>query len=257
MAKFIIFTNSAGFESRNPFSLMDMGMDANENGGFGGAGGGTIAVIGAETGGCPRKVLVNNPDVFTNFPLYDLLLYVDETPNKSYIQQFTNACGAENVYVLLHSGVGNDGDNSRKTSQKTAIQDILGSHFEAFIEQSHSTNSIYWNELVEIAKCISADPFDSGLYTRLLDKLKSRWPNPLLESLIHLRKSLTLLPLRIAKGTLSNEPFDQAVTAIKGNTKTKMAVEKFLPNGSIITPVDLTSKLEEIDTEIIKLSTAR
>lgn len=78
-----------------------------------------------------------------------------------------------------------------------------------------------------------------------------------LEALIHLHKSLNLLPLKIKAGILKDNDFKTEIDKIKAKEEMKLSVEKFLPNGETVTPDTLEAKLTAIEDEIVKLSTTR
>lgn len=235
MAKFIIFTNNNEgcfplSHTMNPFTTLNITNYGNDS---------SIAVIGSENNQGMAKI-PTTPNF--NYAGYDILLYIDSKPNMEII---TNFVGNENnVYVLLHSGT-TANQNQTKSQQKAIIKDVMGDNFEFFIEQSHDSKSIYWNELIEIAECINAKSFNQKTYNKLLEKLKSRWPNLYLESLIHLHKTASVALLK----NLDTE-FNNWLNSLDG----KYALAKDVlsnENGAIS---DLDSLANWTSSKIIELS---
>lgn len=190
MSKYIIFTNNdyrcfPTEKIQNPFTLMGIDAFGKRN---------SMAVIGNH----PVKKAVLITTLTFNFEKYDILLLSDininDSDSKDLITKFIK--DSHDVQVLLHSGTGKSDDINRKEEQKNTLKKILGNDFDRFIEQSHNSNSIYWNELIEIANCVSSKIFDENKYYEILKRLKSYWPNLVLESLIHLYKTLSLLQLK-------------------------------------------------------------
>ncbi|MEX0813705.1 MAG: hypothetical protein WD048_15915 [Chitinophagales bacterium] len=183
MAKYIIFTNNnvGCFPDKNPFQIMGIPNFGSSTG---------IAVAGKSGG----KLITKS--VFTT-DNYDFLFLSDLAVNEDYIPLIKSFAGNDQeAFVLLHSGVNEDTDITRKNQQKKALKKALGENFEWFIEQSHGSNSIYRNELIELAEIISSKPLDENKYNDVLKNLKLYWPNPHLESLIHLHKTLSIIKLK-------------------------------------------------------------
>jgi len=96
---------------------------------------------------------------------------------------------------------------------------------------------------------------DQDSFTQLFEEMTTKYGQ--LESLIHLRKLLYLLPLKVNTGVLNNKEFTEEIKRIKSNEKLKLVIEKFLPNGETVTPDTLEAKIAALDDKIIKLSTTR
>ncbi len=149
-----------------------------------------------------------------------------------------------------------NGDMEAKTLRES-LKNSFGDNV-AFCDWYSSSKTDYWNE---------ADANANKPYNNLKKAWKDNngdkeetfkavwkyfWGNPLLESLIHLNKSLKLLTLKIKNGDYS-----AAITEIKRKEELKLAVEKFLPNGETVNLETLEAKLTAIETEIVKLSTTK
>lgn len=250
MTKFIIFTdnNAACFPTEqieNPFNFLTEGAS------FGNRGN-TVGVISLKE----NLILPNPSDFIREYKDYDILLLADkvfdETANYvSYVKAFVD--NEQDVHVLIHKGRNEQKDVERKNYQKKLIKTSLGEDFENFGEQNHSSTSIYWNEFKEIAQFISTQPKEEKIYQTLLSKLKSKFPNPQLSSIIHLHKSLVLIHFNIKDADLNETTLKNELSKIKElkKDKAKLAFNKYKTED--FTPINLNSKISEIEKEIIKL----
>lgn len=152
------------------------------------------------------------------------------------------------LYVIYH-----DKDNQNFGHDNHANDELAKFFYrqiEFELQQSHVPGSIYDTELKQIADSI--DNKNADKYSNAIDAIIKRFPNPFLESFIHLYKSLKLLPLKIKNGDYST-----VINEIKKKEGMKLAVEKFLPNGETVTPDTLEAKLTTIEDEIVKISTTK
>lgn len=240
MAKYIIFTNNDEScfpvgKVRNPFSLM--GLDA-----FGTE---SIVMIGCGNNQC----VIDSPGNVEDCSVWDVLVHLDGTDLPAKF--FNKFVKDEEIYVLLHKGVD---DAARKTAQIKFIKNIINNGFENFIEHSHDSKSIYWNELVELAECVASDPVCKNTYSSILKKLQSRWPNPYLEPLIHLHKDLSLVQFKIIKNIITPQEGADVVKSIQQSEKAKLAackINEIRADGKIN---ELSNYLMAIEEEILKLS---
>lgn len=149
-------------------------------------------------------------------------------------------CNYDKIYVVHHSqGLQPSDINNTSDGIKEKILFKKGEH------QKH--NPLYSTAL----------NFINGTEKAIEKALQAFEGDPVLESLINLRKSLCLLPLKIKNGILKNENFNKEIEKIKNREELKLAVEKFLSNGEPATPETLDAKITAIETEIINLSTTR
>ena len=239
MAKYIIFTDNNDccfppYDVKNPFSLMGLGTFGDQS----------IAMIGRKS-----KCVINSPTDVKVCSDWDILVHIDGTGfHKGIFEKFIEG---EEIYVLLHKGVDNE---ARKNEQIIFIKEIMGDSFENIIEHSHDSKSIYWNELVELAECVSNDSVCEYTYSNILQKLQSRWPNPYLESFIHLYKDISLVQLKINKNILTWEKGEDAVKLVQGSEKTKLAANKMIKNGVENNIDELSDYLTRVEKEIVTLS---
>lgn len=217
MTKFIIFTDNdtACFPYENPFNIL-------KDGNTFGNRGRTVGVISFDE----AKMLLN-PSLFIDaFKDYDLLIladkvFTDTAQYISYIKAFAN--GEQDIYVLIHKGSVEQKDAERKKYQIALIKNALGEDFENFEEQNHSSSSIYWNDLIEIAKAISEKSKDKNTYQKHLSNLKLKFPDRYKEAEINLRMPLRTLCKKIQSGAINSEKeFAEEIDLLKQNPKLKL-----------------------------------
>ncbi len=239
MAKYIIFTDNNDccfppYGVENPFSLMGLSTFGDES----------IAMIGRES-----KCVINSPTDVEVCSDWDILVHIDGTDFHEGI--FRKFIEGEEIYVLLHKGVDN---GARKNDQIKFIKEIMGDSFKNIIEHSHDSKSIYWNELIELAECVSNGSVCGYTYSNILQKLQSRWPNPYLESFIHLYKDIGLVQLKINKNILTLEQGADAVKLVQKSEKTKLAADKMKKNEVENNINELSDYLTLVEKEIVTLS---
>ncbi len=221
MTKFIIFTDNdkACFPGENPFNFLNSGSA------FGNRGR-TVGVLSFKE----NKMLLDPNFFLSAFKDYDILLladmvFTDSEQYVSYIKAFADV--EQDIHVLVHKGSIDQKDVERKKYQIGLIKTALGEDFENFEEQNHSSSSIYWNDLLEIAKAISEKSKDENTYRKLLSNLKLKFPDRYKEAEINLRMPLRILCRKIQSGKIKSEnEFAEEIYLLKQNPKLKLVVSE-------------------------------
>ena len=166
MKKFVIFTDNTETcfnKGSNPFTIMK----CDKFGEF-------KVVLIDESGG---KVIINSKKITDKKPSnWKVLIHKDDAKLNTVVLK---KCiqKEDKVFVLLHKGVDTPKDKHRKVVQKKKLKSIYDFNDDDFIEQSHDESSIFWNELIEIARHASAGEDYQGV----LNNLELYWKIPELE----------------------------------------------------------------------------
>jgi len=161
-----------------------------------------------------------------------------EQGNCSVIQTILN--DYEEIYPTIH--------NSSPSTCLETFQRLFPEKLKSWIYQSHIENSIYYRILRRSLNDEAITDLSS-----LEDEIIKEFPNPRLESLIRLHKSLKLAPLKL-QGNWTNEEFIKEAERLKNSDNIKSAKEKL---ESISFKEDVTeyyTQLESIENEITGLS---
>lgn len=205
-----------------------------------------------ESTGIVKKIL-NADIVIINDSSYSDLKY--DASVKIILEEIKEKSTSQNVklYIVYHK---KENQNfGHENHQDDNLAKFFHEQIEQGVQQSHVQGSVFDTELKQIADSIVNN--DKANYYKAIDSIINRFPDPFLESFIHLHKSLNLLPLKIKAGIITDNDFKTEIDKIKAKEEMKFAVEKFLPNGETVIPNTLKIKLTAIEDEIVKLSTTR
>lgn len=179
----------------------------------------------------------------------------EDTTVKQILEQIKEKSTSQEVklYIVYHNKENQNFGHENHQDDKLA--NFFLEQIEQGVQQSHVKGSVFDTELKQIADSIVNN--DEVNYNKAINSFINRFPDPFLESFIHLHKSLNLLPLKIKAGILKNNEFKTEIDKIKSQKEMKLAVEKFLQDEETATLDTLGDKLTAIENEIVKLSTTR
>lgn len=166
---------------------------------------------------------------------------------------------SKKFYILLHKGSGSIPDTHQKAIFKIAINHLS----KIMVVKCHHTQSSSQNPahalgdgLEMVAKAILSTIIDTEEFKAGLNylKVKPDYYSPLKESLIHLHKSLKLLPLKFIDNWTA-DTFNKEKSALENLNIINLAKDKLQNILFKEDFVEFYKQLETIETEIIQLQT--
>ncbi len=162
----------------------------------------------------------------------------NEIGNCKKIQTILN--NNKEIYLTIH--------NSNPSTCLETFQRLFPEELKSWIYQSHIENSIYYRILRRALNDKTIIDLSS-----LEDEIIKEFPNPHIESLIHLHKSLKLAPLKLQRNW-TDEEFRKETKRLQDSDKIKLPMNKIK---SIFFKENVTeyyTQLESIENEITELS---
>ena len=237
---FVFFTN------RSNLTGPPVGIIADKIGEFDNNNNVHICIIGKQKDLQLINVNDNLPEI-TVQPCYVLIKDTIDLPAQNNGNEIGNCRKIQNIlsdyeeiYLTIH--------NSNPSTCLETFQRLFPEKLKSWIYQSHIENSIYYRILRRSLNDEAITDLSS-----LEDEIIKEFPNPRLESLIHLHKSLKLVPLKL-QGNWTNEEFKKEAERLKNSDNIKSANKKL---ESILFKENVTeyyTQLESIETEITELS---
>lgn len=147
----------------------------------------------------------------------------------------------DEVYLVIHK--------TKPSTYLETFKRIFNGRLKSYIYQNHVSNHLY----EKVLKSSLSNTLINDL-SNLEDSIVKEFPDPHLESLIHLHKFLKLLPL---KGNWNEDSFNKEKKTLENSDSMKLAKNK-LDNISFVKDIEVYyEQLKPIQTEIINLSTAK
>jgi len=149
--------------------------------------------------------------------------------------------GVDEIYLVIHK--------NKQSNYLDTFQRLFKGKIKSYIIHSHVTDSIYYRVLKPALGSNSGTDL-SSFETALLRE----FPNNQLESIIHLRKSLSLIPIKLKNGAFTNEGLETELSSIQSAKKDKVAFAFQKYKAGEITTDNFNEKLTSIAEEIKTLS---